>query len=58
MHDGDDFSIDYEAISNAGMGYDKYVRGRTVTVNKTDNVLTDDIFFPDLLDYLSAYGTY
>ena len=59
IHSRPDLVIDYEIMSSyEDYVCDKYVRSRVVAVDKSDKSLRDDIFFADLLDYITAYCTY
>ena len=58
-HGEPDFILDYETLSHKdGYKYDEYVRSHIVVVDKNDRSLSDDIFFPQLLNYICNYSNY
>ena len=59
MHNQPDMVTDYSAAALVeGYEYDKYVCARMAVVNKADKTLKDNIFYVDILDYISNYSTY
>ena len=62
VHNEDDLYLDYSYLSGvSGYKFDEYSRGRTVTVDKSEDTakqLDDDVFYPDLFDYMTKYATY
>lgn len=59
MHSQPDLSLDYSVLSKLeNYWYDEYVCSRVVTVNKSTKILTDDVFYPDILNYIALYSTY
>ncbi len=59
MHSQPDYVVDYE-VMNTVEGYvcDKYAKSRIVAVDKGSKRLRDDIYYADILDYITAYSTY
>lgn len=56
-HTDADLSLDYASLAHKeGYVYDEYVRARVVVVDKRTRSLTDDVFFPQLLNYISNYS--
>lgn len=59
MHSQPDLSLDYSLLSQReGYVYNEYVRSRVVAVDRTTKVLTDDVFYPEILNYIALYSTY
>lgn len=59
IHNNPDYVIDYAVVSTLpDYEYDKYVAARVVAVDKPQKSITDDIFFADLLDFITPYSTY
>lgn len=59
IHSQPDLTLDYSLLSmQEGYTYDEYVRSRVVTVNKTTKEIADDVFYPELLNYIALYSTY
>ena len=59
MHNQPDLTLDYSLLSRvANYQYDEYVCSRVVTVNKTTKQLSDDVFYPEILNYIALYSTY
>lgn len=59
MHSQPDLTLDYSLLSRlANYQYDEYVCSRVVTVNKTTKLLTDNVFYPEILNYIALYSTY
>lgn len=58
-HSNPDLTLDYDSLSrNVNYNYDEYVKSHVVVVDKNERRLSDDIFFPQLLNYISNYSTY
>jgi len=51
-------NIEYELSLNPEMLFNRYIKGRTVMVNKPDKELTDDIFFADVMNDIAVYSDY
>ena len=59
MHSQPDLTLDYSLLSRVtSYQYDEYVCSRVVTVNKATKTLTDDVFYPEILNYIALYSTY
>ena len=59
IHSNPDLTLNYSLLSRvAGYQYDEYVCSRVVIVNKTTKLLTDDVFYPEILNYIALYSTY
>lgn len=59
MHSQPDLTLDYSVLSKlADYQYDEYVCSRVVSVNKTTKLLSDDVFYPEILNYIALYSTY
>ena len=59
IHSKPDLEIDYSVVSTVdGYEYEKYVASRVVAVERSQKVLSDDVFYPDLLDFIALYSTY
>ena len=59
MHSQPDMVTDYSAAALVeGYKYDQYACARMTVVDKTDKTLKDNIFYTDILDYISHYSTY
>lgn len=59
MHSQPDLTLDFSLLSRASnYQYDEYVCSRVVRVNKTTKILTDDVFYPEILNYIALYSTY
>lgn len=59
IHSKPDLEIDYSVASTVdGYEYEKYVASRVVAVERSQKALSDDVFYPDLLDFIALYSTY
>ena len=59
IHSQPDLTLDYSLLSKvANYQYDEYVCSRVVIVNKTTKLLSDDVFYPEILNYIALYSTY
>ena len=59
IHSDPDLTLDYSVLSRvANYQYDEYVCSRVVIVNKTTKMLSDDVFYPEILNYIALYSTY
>lgn len=59
IHSQPDLSLDYSLLSmQENYTYDEYVRSRAVVVNKTTKELSDNVFYPEILNYIALYSTY
>lgn len=59
MHSQPDLTLDYFTLSKVeGYQYDEYVKSRVVSVNKATKLLSDDVFYPEILNYIALYSTY
>lgn len=59
MHSQPDLTLDYSLLSRvANYQYDEYVCSRVVSVDKTTKLLSDDVFYPEILNYIALYSTY
>lgn len=59
MHSQPDMTLDFFTLSKLeNYEYDEYVRSRAVVVNKTTRTLTDDVFYPQLLNYTARFSSY
>lgn len=47
-----------ELARDAGYSYNRYLIGRSVTVEKTEKIVTDDIFFRDIMNDIAYYCDY
>lgn len=55
-HPNPDLILDYDTLSHKeGYEYDVYVRSHVVVVNKNGSSISDDIFFPQILNYICNY---
>lgn len=59
MHGQPDLTLDFSLLSKLeGYKFDDYVKSRVVEVRKTDKTITDDVFYPEILNYIALYCTY
>ena len=59
IHSQPDLSLDYSVLSRVvGYQFDEYVCSRVVSVNKTTKLLSDDVFYPEILNYIALYSIY
>lgn len=59
MHSQPDLELDYSLLSKLdNYEYDEYVCSRVVAVNKSTKVLTDDVFYSEILNYIAMYSNY
>lgn len=59
MHSQPDLTLDYSVLSKlANYQFDQYVCSRVVTVDKATKTLSDDVFYPEILNYIATYSTY
>ena len=59
IHSQPDLTLDFSLLSRvANYQYDEYVCSRVVSVNKTTKLLTDNVFYPEILNYIALYSTY
>lgn len=59
MHSQPDLSLDYGLLAKQeNYRFDEYVRSRVVSVDKATRTLTDDVFYPEILNYIALYSTY
>lgn len=59
MHSRPDMTLDFYTLSKAeDYEFDEYVKSRVVVVNRSTHVLTDDVFYPQLLNYTARFSSY
>ncbi|MCH5157138.1 MAG: hypothetical protein J1G02_04605 [Clostridiales bacterium] len=59
IHSQPDLTLDYSVLSKlASYQYDQYVCSRVVSVNKTTKLLSDNVFYPEILNYIAMYSNY
>ncbi len=59
MHSQPDLSLDYALLARQeGYRFDEFVCSRVVSVDKATKKLTDDVFYPEILNYIALYSTY